>query len=100
MKWLKAHPYLWNGILFAGIVLIAFCMRTWHYNTSVEILDQQMSGKMEQVSMIRKLFPRYHKNFAPFTIESAMMFTYAKDVAEGRGVPAVDKRLAGQEDRY
>ena len=98
MKWLKAHPYLWNGILFALIVLFAFSMRTWHYNTSVEVLDYQMSGKAENVSMFRKLFPRYHQNFAPFTIESAMMFTYAKDVAEGRGVPAVDKRLAGQED--
>lgn len=98
MKWLKSHPYLWNGILFACIVFFSFSMRTLHYNTSVEILGAHMQTANGETSTLRKLFPKYHQNFAPFTIESAMMFTYAKDIAEGKGVPERDKRLAGQED--
>ena len=38
MKFWKKYPLLWNLCLFALLVFFAFSMRTWHYNTSVEIL--------------------------------------------------------------
>ena len=100
---IRRHPVLINFLLFLFCVFCAFSVRTWHYNTSVEILreiirDDPESGKTPPPGFVRKLFPLYHRNFAPFTIESAMMFTYAQDVAQGRGVPASDPRLAGMED--
>ncbi len=99
MKFWKKYPLLWNLCLFALLVFFAFAMRTWHYNTSVEILRDQMNGtEGVQTGFFRKLFPKYHSNFSPFTIESAMMFAYAQDIANGKGVPAQDMRLAGQED--
>ena len=36
--------------------------------------------------------------FIPFTIESAIMYSYALDVAEGRGIPKYDKSLVGMDD--
>ncbi len=42
----------------------------------------------------RDALPLKRPNFMPYTIESAMMFAYASDIAEGRGVPVHDKRLA------
>ena len=98
----KHHPHLLTALLFLFVVLTSFCVRTWHYNTAVEQLRPMIrdtaSASDENHGFLRKLFPLYHNNFSPFTIESAMMFTYARDVAEGRGVPAHDPRLAGMED--
>ena len=36
--------------------------------------------------------------FVPFAVESAMMYSYALDVAEGRGIPKYDKSLVGMDD--
>lgn len=100
---IRKHPVLVNFLLFLLCVFCAFAVRTWHYNTSVELIgdiirDDPDAGKTQQPGAFRKLFPRYHRNFAPFTIESAMMFAYAQDVALGKGVPKSDPRLAGMED--
>ncbi len=98
---MKKHPVLFALLLFAVTVLTSFCIRTWHYHHSVAALRGMIKDTaigQKEPRTLRKLFPYYHNNFAPFTIESAMMFTYAKDIAEGKGVPESDPRLAGMED--
>lgn len=96
------HPGLLTAMLFLFVVLTSFCVRTWHYNNAVEQLRPMIRDTApasdEKHGPLRKLFPLYHNNFSPFTIESAMMFAYARDIAEGRGVPSSDPRLAGMED--
>jgi hypothetical protein len=38
------------------------------------------------------------KGFVPFTIESAIMYSYSREVAEGRGIPLKDESLLGMEN--
>lgn len=103
-----------NAALFLLIVLASFCMRTYHYNTSViqlasmiDDVPERERPRMEYVRVApfgmrlphwRMFLPFHHANFSPFTIESAMMFSYAQDVANGKGVPASDPTLCGMED--
>lgn len=84
--------------LFALCVFAAFLMRTWHYNTSVHALAKAIGDVPQTELSAPGMLPAFHKNFAPFTIESAMMFTYAQDIATGKGVPARDELLNGMED--
>ena len=37
---IRKHPVLVNFLLFLLCVFCAFAVRTWHYNTSVEILRE------------------------------------------------------------
>ena len=39
------------------------------------------------------MLPTPRPNFVPYTIESAMMYAYASDIAQGKGIPARDERL-------
>ncbi|MBO5959328.1 MAG: hypothetical protein J6Q65_04315, partial [Lentisphaeria bacterium] len=83
--------------LFLICVLAAFLMRTWHYNHAVYQLGKVI-GDIPQAELEQPVFlPQYHKNFAPFTIESGMMFAYAQDIANGKGVPGRDELLNGME---
>ncbi len=90
------------ALLFFVIVLLAFAMRTYHYNTSVLELGQAIGEvpmkERQNPSFLMQFLPYHHNNFSPFTIESAMMFGYAQDIAEGKGVPAHDVRLKHMED--
>lgn len=85
-------------LLFAICVLTAFLMRTRHYNSSVYELGKILRDVPERELSEPGFLPCYHKNFSPFTIESAMMFAYAQDIAQGEGVPERDERLNGMED--
>ncbi len=88
---------LWITALFLVCVLTAFFMRTWHYNHAVYQLGKAIGDVPESELTEPGVLPRYHKNFSPFTIESAMMYTYAQDIATGKGVPERDELLNGIE---
>ena len=96
------HGRLWNTFLFLVILLTAFSFRTYHYNTSVKILGEKIGDvlpdKVQHRSFFEYFLPLRHNNFSPFTIESAMMFSYSQDIAEGKGVPARDETLKHMED--
>ncbi len=84
-------------LLFLLCVAAAFLMRTWHYNTSVYELGRAMGDVPAHTLEKPGFLPAYHPNFSPFTIESAMMYSYAQDIATGKGVPASDPLLNGLE---
>jgi len=96
------HGRLWNTFLFLVVLLTAFSFRTYHYNTSVMILGEKIldvpTDKVQRRSFFEYFLPLRHNNFSPFTIESAMMFSYSQDIAEGKGVPARDETLKHMED--
>ncbi len=98
----RRHHGLSMFLLFLSIVCISFMMRTYHYNSSVVILNDQIGEvpvkERQTPSFFRSFFPFRHNNFSPFTIESAMMFGYAQDIATGKGVPEHDVRLKHLED--
>ena len=100
-SFISRHGRIWNAFLFLIILLTAFSFRTYHYNTSVKILGEKEIGDAipnGRRSFFTYFLPLRHNNFSPFTIESAMMFSYAQDVAEGKGVPEHDLTLKHMED--
>ena len=96
------HGRLWNTFLFLVILLTAFAFRTYHYNTSVlmlnEIIGELPKAERQHPSFFERFLPLRHNNFSPFTIESAMMFSYSQDIAEGKEVPEHDPTLKHMED--
>ncbi|MBR3688736.1 MAG: hypothetical protein IKL85_06655, partial [Lentisphaeria bacterium] len=74
-SFISGHRCLWNTFLFLFILLTAFLFRTYHYNTSVQMLnDDNLLGevpKQERVyrSFFERFLPLRHNNFSPFTIE-------------------------------
>ena len=101
-SFISSHGRLWNTFLFLAILLIAFSFRTYHYNTSVQILGESIGDVPQKERVHRSFYERFlplrHNNFSPFTIESAMMFSYSQDIAEGKGVPERDETLKHMED--
>ena len=92
---MRPGTFLKNAVLFLICVMTSFFIKTCHYNMEAA----------RMASMIRDSTPLWHRdlrdalplqrpNFMPYSIESAMMFAYAQDVAEGRSIPARDPRLA------
>ncbi len=96
------HGRLWNTFLFLVVLLTAFAFRTYHYNVSVKMLGEMIGDvqpdKVQHRSFFEYFLPLHHNNFSPFTIESAMMFSYSQDIAEGKGVPERDETLKHMED--
>ncbi len=93
---------LFFAMLFAVCVLTAFTVRTWHYNReaarlAIAIGDVQPNDPKLSGSLLDFL-PFTRHNFMPYTIESGMMYSYAEDIASGKGVPRSDKGLLGMED--
>ena len=82
-------------ILFAVCVLTSFFIKTCHYNMEA-MQTAKMIGDARPLwyGNFRDALPEKRPNFIPYTIESAMMYAYSEDIAEGKGVPAKDKRLA------
>ena len=98
---ISRHRRLWNTFLFLVILLTSFAMRTYHYNVSVRMLGEDIirdANPFRNRSFFEYFLPIRHNNFSPFTIESAMMFSYAQDIAEGKGVPERDETLKHMED--
>ena len=84
-------------------MLAAFFVRTYHYNLAVYdlnavIQDIPVKDRDPEPGFFRRFLPLPHQNFSPFTIESAMMYSYAQDIALGKGVPAEDPSLCAIED--
>ena len=97
MRFLKTHPRICNLILFLLCCLAAFAMRTHNYNREAEAVAAIIrDAKPVSQGFFGKFLPAAHKNFMPFTIESAMMFGYTQDIAAGKGVPASDPNLRAQ----
>ena len=97
--------YLRVIFLFLVCTTISFAVRTCSYNREAASLAV-MIGDAKPVwhgTFYRNrpasaswgdMLPTPRPNFVPYTIESAMMFAYASDVASGKGVPERDERLA------
>lgn len=72
----RRRPPVWLAALcFALAVAAAFAVRTHDFNREAKRLG----------------------DFVPFTLESAMMYSYAKDVADQGHIPQYDKRLLGMD---
>lgn len=82
-------------LLFCICVATSFFIKTCHYNMEAARVAAAI-GDAEPLRCrdFRDALPTKRPNFVPYTIESAMMFAYAKDIADGKGVTAHDPRLA------
>lgn len=82
-------------LLFLICVSSSFFIKTCHYNMEAARVAEVI-GDAEPLRFrgFRDALPLKRPNFMPYTIESAMMFAYANDIADGKGVPAHDPRLA------
>ena len=92
-------------LLFLICVLVSFFVRTCAYNREAANLAVTVgdtaplwngtfyAGRPASAGW-GDLLPLPRPNFVPYTVESAMMFAYASDVAFRGGVPERDKRLA------
>jgi hypothetical protein len=70
-------------LLFVGVFIFSFSMRTF-------IFDREEA----RIAACYKDMPQPKTGpFVPFFIESAIMYSYASDVASGRGIPKYDRRL-------
>ena len=97
--------YLRVILLLLACTTLSFAVRTCAYNREAANLAL-MIGDAEPVwhgdfyrnrpasASWGDMLPTPRPNFVPYTIESAMMFAYASDVASGKGVPKRDERLA------
>lgn len=96
--------YLRVVLLFLFCTTISFAVRTCSYNReaanlAVKIGDEKplWHGNFHRnrpaSASWGDMLPTPRPNFVPYTIESAMMFAYASDIAEGKGVPERDERL-------
>jgi len=84
-----------NALLFLICVLTSFFIKTCHYNLEAcRVAEQIQDASPLWYGDLRDALPLKRPNFMPYTIESAMMYAYAQDVASGRGVPKRDERLA------
>jgi hypothetical protein len=72
---------LWIVAGFLFCVLVAYSVRTSRYNNEKNNLTSALGY-----------------DFVPFTIESAIMYSYAHDVATGKGIPEYDQKLVGMEN--
>lgn len=92
---MKPTRILKNTFFFLICVLTSFFIKTCHYNMEAARMASliQDSAPLWHGDL-RDALPVPRPNFMPYSIESAMMFAYAQDVAEGKSVPARDPRLA------
>ncbi|OGV51708.1 MAG: hypothetical protein A2017_10220 [Lentisphaerae bacterium GWF2_44_16] len=94
----KLHPFL-IFTLFLFSVLCAFFARTWHYNGEADSIAAAIGDKPVPLSGILNRFnPFLRDNFVPFTIESAIMYSYTHDLAKGKSIAGCDKSLLGMDD--
>ncbi|MBE6405861.1 MAG: hypothetical protein E7040_07555 [Lentisphaerae bacterium] len=97
--------YLRVFLLFLVCTTISFAVRTCSYNREAAHLalmirdtDPLWHGNFNRnrpaSASWGDMLPTPRPNFVPYTVESAMMFAYASDIAEGKEVPERDERLA------
>lgn len=87
--------FLLYPLLFLICVATSFFIKTCHYNMeAARVASVIEDAEPLRFRDFRDALPLKRPNFVPYTIESAMMFAYAKDIADGKGVPAHDPRLA------
>lgn len=74
-------------LLFILVVFCAYLVRDNCYRReAATIIKDSEQGLGQKV------------NFVPFLIESSMMYSYAQDVASGRGIPEFDDKLTGMSE--
>jgi hypothetical protein len=79
----KKSGRLFLFLLFIGIFIFSFSMRTFIFER-----------EKERIAVCYKDMPQPKTGpFIPFFIESAIMYSYAADVASGRGIPKYDRCL-------
>lgn len=79
----KKHGRLFIFLLFICIFIFSFSMRTF-------VFEREKA----RIADCYKDMPQPKTGpFIPFFIESAIMYSYANDVAAGRGIPKYDRRL-------
>lgn len=71
-------------LLFLFVVSSSYLVRDICYRREATKITQEISAELKQPV-----------SFIPFLIESSMMYSYAEDVASGRGIKKFDDRLAG-----
>lgn len=70
--------------LFLLVVVCAYIVRNVSYRREIERINKDIEMGLKQAN-----------NFAPFLVESSMMYSYAMDVASGEGIPKYDNQLTG-----
>lgn len=75
-KRLSSKEVYLHSFIFIFCVLFAFFFRGY-------ICDREITAVKREVG----------ENFAPFEVESAIMYSYINDVADGKGIPEYDPRL-------
>jgi hypothetical protein len=73
---LFSKKILLHGLAFTFCVLFAFAFRTYICNREVAAVKKETGV-----------------NFAPFEVESAIMYSYINEVAAGKGIPEYDPQL-------
>ena len=101
----KWHYRIRVFLLFLLCTAVSFSVRTCSYNreaASLAVITGETAplwhgtfrGNRPASAGFQDMLPLPRPNFVPYTVESAMMFAYASDVALGDGVPEEDARLA------
>jgi Q-cell neuroblast polarisation len=75
-KILYSKKVYFHSAAFIFCVLFAFCFRGYICNREVAAVKKQVGA-----------------DFAPFEVESAIMYSYINAVADGKGIPEYDPRL-------
>lgn len=85
--------------LFLVSVLLAFFVRTYHYNLEADTIATVIQDKKTPPNdLYHKFMPLSRDNFVPFTIESAIMYSYTKNLSDGKDISGKDSALLGMEN--
>lgn len=73
---LSSKKILLHSLAFIFCVLFSFCFRGYICNREIATVKKEIGA-----------------DFAPFEVESAIMYSYINNVADGKGIPEYDPRL-------
>jgi len=74
-------------LLFIMVVLFSFGIRSYICRQELKLITATYQHLPEPET----------GHFVPFTVESAMMYSYSQDVASGRGIAEYDRELTGMD---
>lgn len=87
------------AVLFIFSVFLAFSARTYHYNQEADAIAGIIQDRpIPPKDLYHKFMPLLRDNFVPFTIESAIMYSYTKKLADGKDISGKDNTLLGMEN--
>jgi len=73
---IKSKKIILHSLVFIFCVLFSFAFRGYICNREIAAVKKQVGA-----------------DFAPFEVESAIMYSYINDIANGKGIPEYDPRL-------